>query len=507
MNNKSQIVRNLERVSSLFFLLLISCTVVSSQCPNVVIESANLLVPNGNTIEGAFLFDIEDQDSFDLSKVKVISKPSQTVFEGDSDIDEAIMDGSKNFEIVLRKALPPNDTEVEVIISNIRLKCGQNNSFQNVSSASKSGKIYRDKDVTELADKTRKDLENAVAQAKTSEEKNFFAGFSVASGQGGTTEGNGDISINQTFYRSDFGKSGLFDKAIVSLHIKKSTAENADLKQFTTGLTFRKTFLIGGKKTISDVNQKVDNLLKLQPSFELIQDVENSDTSIQTLKKKSFFTGLLVDQTFNLEGEAFDFDSVNFVSDTQLSLASIAKRLGTGTNGFYSLRLLGGGEFGRVLQKPEETTTKGATQAELDKVDWISRGKVGGIFTLRYLPFDNAGNKWGIQLDLKFVNRYLFSNEIVIKDSETEETTAKSIFGTPMETAEEKFVTITKGNRAYGQADLKIFPFGGNFGRVGFKLSYINGSLPPAFTPTKAFTFGFVIESSDDKSNDEPITP
>ena len=59
-------------------------------------------------------------------------------------------------------------------------------------------------------------------------------------------------------------------------------------------------------------------------------------------------------------------------------------------------------------------------------------------------------------------------------------------------------------NRAWRQPDLKVFLFGDGTKRYGLKVSYNNGQLPPAFTPTKGFQFGLVVESSDDKQSGEP---
>jgi hypothetical protein len=55
------------------------------------------------------------------------------------------------------------------------------------------------------------------------------------------------------------------------------------------------------------------------------------------------------------------------------------------------------------------------------------------------------------------------------------------------------------GVRSYGQIDLKVF-FGESIaGRIGFKLSYNRGRLPPVFADVKAFEFGFLLESAEDK--------
>jgi hypothetical protein len=96
-----------------------------------------------------------------------------------------------------------------------------------------------------------------------------------------------------------------------------------------------------------------------------------------------------------------------------------------------------------------------------------------------------------VELNLGYVNRHLFSSEVFTQESTKDGETTR------------KLVTIGKGNRAWRQADLKLFLFGNQSARYGVQLSYQNGQLPPAFTPTKGFKFGLVIESSDDKQSGE----
>ena len=65
-----------------------------------------------------------------------------------------------------------------------------------------------------------------------------------------------------------------------------------------------------------------------------------------------------------------------------------------------------------------------------------------------------------------------------------------------------KVVPITTGRKGWIQADLKFF-----FGvvlfktRPGIKVSYQRGSLPPVYSYTKSFNFGFVFESTDDDNS------
>jgi hypothetical protein len=110
---------------------------------------------------------------------------------------------------------------------------------------------------------------------------------------------------------------------------------------------------------------------------------------------------------------------------------------------------------------------------------------------MRLLPAA-TGDNWGIEFNAAFVNRTLFNSEIF-----TEATT---------DAGENKIKTVSigKGNKAYRQANLKVFLFGNDKARYGVNLSYMNGRLPPAFAPTKGFQFGLLVESTDDQQNDKP---
>src|SRR5262249_54277894 len=215
----------------------------------------------------------------------------------------------------------------------------------------------------------------------------------------------------------------------------------------------------------------------------------NTSTAGHDDRSKGFFRVLMINEGLNLEGEAFDFKTTNFVSDMHIELASIAKKLGSG---FYNLNLFAGPEIGRNLSKPDGATAVGVTADQLGKVDWITRFKAGGQFTLRLLPAGKEDN-WGVELDLGYVNRRIFNSEVFTQQTMKDGQTIK------------KLVTIGEGNRAWRQADLKVFLFGDQSMRYGLKFAYTNGQLPPAFTPTKSFQFGLFAESSDDKRSGEPV--
>jgi hypothetical protein len=90
-----------------------------------------------------------------------------------------------------------------------------------------------------------------------------------------------------------------------------------------------------------------------------------------------------------------------------------------------------------------------------------------------------------VTFSAKALERYLFKKESIF-----DETTQKAI-------------SIGKGSKYWLQSDLKITTgINAGFGRVGFKMTYINGSLPPVYTVVKTFKFGVVFETNDDDNSD-----
>ena len=428
--------------------------------------------------------------SIPTDQVVIVTKPSNTIYTkgGLAFASAPSPPGPKYLTITLNDtpALPADDNEASIMLNNLPFDC---NGPTIVPSTTATGKIYGKNNLGELADEAKKALDDAAAHAKTSDEKNIFAGFAAAKGQGGKTAGDADISFNKTLWGSPVGAGGIFDKVVVSFQAKKSSGDKADPRHFTTGITFRKTMLLQGRKLFNEQQELIRTGLTQPQSVG--SSLQTLETNNETLIRRGFFRALLIDETLNLEGEAFDFKTVNFVSDTQFKVASISKKL-FGTNGFWNLRLVAGPELGRNLNKPGQPGSGTPTTPALNSVNWITRFKTGAQLALRYLPADNSGTNWGVELDLAFVNRHLFSNEVLTDVTNT---------GSNSPT---KTITVGKGNKAWRQADLKIFPFGDEKARYGFKLSYTHGQLPPAFTFTKSFQYGFVIETKDDKSSGKP---
>lgn len=398
---------------------------------------------------------------------------TSTVLTPTSPITTLSGTGRDTLLIALQSPVPPSATKVTVTLSDLAFECPSAASPTLIGAASITGNVTPNNTLL-ASDIEALNEANKAAAAKRSGDKNFRMGFTTVKADSGDAEGAADISFIRKFPNSQQGTGSLFnffDQADISFDLKKSSAEQADPRHLTLGFNLRKSFLVFSRLRVPSPGAGALTLSEAQ----------------NRVRNKGFFRVLLIKQGFNLEGEAFDFKTTNFVSDTHFELASIAKKLGPG---FYNLNVFAGPEIGRNLAKPDAAAATGATEAQLAAADWITRLKAGGEFTLRLLPAA-SGDNWGVELNLGYVNRHLFSSEVFTQESTKDGETTK------------KLVTVGKGNRAWRQADLKLFLFGNQSARYGVQLSYQNGQLPPAFTPTKGFKFGLVIESSDDRQSGE----
>src|SRR5205085_2736906 len=146
----------------------------------------------------------------------------------------------------------------------------------------------------------------------------------------------------------------------------------------------------------------------------------------------------------------------------------------------------GGVEIGQNLNNGTNQTM-GTTQMAAatdptspNTVDWIARYKYGAELALSFRDLKTRFLFKRVELNAQFVGRYLFRKEVMFDQS------------TMMN------ITTTKGMKPWTQVDLKAYVADTPAGRFGLKLSYNKGSLPPVFSPTNSFQFGFVYETADD---------
>ena len=112
----------------------------------------------------------------------------------------------------------------------------------------------------------------------------------------------------------------------------------------------------------------------------------------------------------------------------------------------------------------------------------VVRYKGGVSFGLFWkAPNPNTALIKKVMLQAQGVDRYLFSEE--------------SAFDRASNTAS----GVAEGNKHYVQADLKVYLAATAQGNYAFRASYVNGGLPPVFTDSRTFRYGFVFESADKK--------
>lgn len=301
-------------------------------------------------------------------------------------------------------------------------------------------------------------------EAKSSDEKNIFASGFTTKGEGNDAEGGAEIHLNS----KDLGVPNLF----AALHLLKGTGENADPKNFELELKHRTTFIFG-RKSLADARDAVNN-----GNTALAQ-------SLIDAYQKRLLSSIHLDLGGKLEAEALGFDVANFVGDGSVKILSRTKTLFGSKSGFYKFRLIPAGlELGYNLGKGDEAAAAAVDPklaAQLAEVDWITRYKAGANFTLFYRNVESKLPFKRIEVDLKGVYRYLFNREVKF-----DETTKKNIL-------------TDKGHKPWFQADLKFFLADSDRGKVGFKLTFNRGSLPPVFAQTKSFQFGLIFETSDDE--------
>jgi hypothetical protein len=325
-----------------------------------------------------------------------------------------------------------------------------------------------------IADKLEEQFQVLERTPKTSDEKNIFASGFAAKGEGDNAEGGTQIDLNS----NQLGIPGLF----VSLHLNKTTADNADPKHLSAGITYRSTYLFGS----SGADETRNQLAIARNPNSTPQQVEaalNEVTRLTGERQKMTLGALFFDLGANLEGEALNFKVTNFVGDAALQLQSRTKKLFGSKNGYWKFRLMpaaieGGKNLnvdseGQQMSTPEEAMN-------LREINYVARFKFGGALTLFYSNQDNNFPFKRVEADIRGVDRYLFLREVMF-----DETT--------------KMNTMTdKGNKPWFQLDGKFFLADTPNGRFGLKISYNRGSLPPVFADTNSFQFGFIIESADD---------
>jgi hypothetical protein len=199
-------------------------------------------------------------------------------------------------------------------------------------------------------------------------------------------------------------------------------------------------------------------------------------------KYNPVWLGALEDFAIKIEGDPTQFKAANVVGDGDIRILTRTLKLFGSTNGYFRARpLVVGFEGGKSITG--DTTTTATTPTTTPSVNWIARGKVGADFTLFYDNPKTAGPIKRVEINAGGVERYLFLKEI------------------NYDTATNQDSTTGKGSRPYFQSDVKLFFYeDAKNGRLGLRMAYTRGSLPPVFANVKSFQFGLVYETADDKA-------
>lgn len=343
---------------------------------------------------------------------------------------------------------PTDETRVEVVLQN------PDNDL--------TGPIVFPADAKKTLANIQSTLNDKVSSAKSSDEKNLFAGVAVTVPSGSDAQGSGDFVFNKEFWAYQVHNGALFDSANVGLTLKKSSAKLADPRHFSAGLDLRKTFLFHGKE--------YDKVKKAIQS----SNPDNAQGELAKLQSH-FWPTLFFDNGVSFEGDVrgVSLGNVsNFVFNSQLKLASATAQFSRA--GYFFLRIIPAGiEAGYNLQNADAPALDGKS---------LARYKSGGTMTFRYDSNNNAAlNR--IDLELNAVDRYLFQRELTL-DSATNLVTL-----------------LDKGNKYYAEGNMKFYFLKLGKGRPGFRVTFKRGFLPPTFAFTKAFDAGFFYESADDKTS------
>jgi hypothetical protein len=387
--------------------------------------------------------------------------PSNQTVKGTDVVELALAMSESGFrELLIQTAptftwQPGTDKELEITLGPITLQCGAATIIVKAKVVDSSSSQL---DQFALA---KTELEKATAYATPVDQKNFYAMVAAAKGSDGDGAGAADISIDQTVFSPARQVGALFDNAAIKFMTKKSTGANADPRTQLVGVEFTKALLWGAAN-------------RARKGEEI---TANERTNL--LSARGWTRGMVIYELLNLEGDAYDFNAVNFVSDTQFTVPSIAKRLGT--RGFWNFRVLTGTEIGRSRRQPDAGTAPTVTSTAIS--DYIVRSKLGADVALRWGRADADPSKFAIELDAGHVTRFLYQPESALKDIVADGKTTQ------------ERVTIEKGQRHWTQVNLRVFLFGTEQARYGVQLTYYNGSLPPLFAQANAFQFGMVIDA------------
>jgi hypothetical protein len=414
---------------------------------NIIIK----FLPSGKVVPATLINDINQPNAAAADTLSLTGFDDERVQIGILDQPEASPD--------------PGDDQVEVTFSVLHFVGGTKEGVES------TGKVYNRANIKERVEETRQALKDAVAHAKTDEEKTAFIGLNVVVPSGDDSEGSGDISFNRDLYASTLGQAALFDQIKFGFVLKKASEDKADPRHFDLGFTFRKTFLRASRTKLNRIKGAINNSSQatVEP-LQLIQDINDL--------QQDFVRAFIFDNALRFEGDVSGSgisNVSNLLWDTQLQVATVSRAF-AGQTGFWNFRLVPVGfEIGGNLTNDDDPTQEKTS---------LARIKTGGELNLIFKAGDPAEPISRIVLSATALERYLFKRETTI-----DEMTQMAIL-------------TDKGSKYWLEADLKVTTgVRLGVGRVGFRVTFNRGSLPPVYNFVKTFKFGVFFETNDDDNS------
>jgi hypothetical protein len=392
---------------------------------------------------------------------------------GDTRLLIGIIELEENDPGQKNSAPDPGDDKVEITFGVLHFAAMSSPAAPAViqKNVSGRGKIYNKTNINERVEETRQTLADAVAHAKTDDEKDAFVAFSVVVPAGGNSQGSGDISFNRDLYASTLGQAALFDHVKLGFHLNKASETASDPRHFDLGFTFRKTFLRANAAKLSSIKNAINNdAISEFASTDVVQDINDL--------QQDFIRAYIFDNAIRFEGDVSTRgigNVSNLIWDAQLQVATVSRAL-AGQTGFWNFRWVPAGveAGGNLTNNDNPTSVKGS----------LVRAKTGGEFNLIFKAGDPNEPVSRIQISARALERYLFMDE------------------NTLDPVTKLAVVADKGSKYWLQADLKIgtgVKVGA--GRVGFRASFQRGYLPPVYNYVKTFNFGVVFETNDDDNS------
>lgn len=377
----------------------------------------------------------------------------------------------------------PGDDEVMVTLNRVHFGRTVDDNGKEVSPAGEAtgvtgtGTIINRGNLDKRIEQDYEALKNSVAHAKTDDEKDAFIGLNVVvpSG-GGKAEGGADISFNKDLRPATLGQAALFNHIILGFKLKKASEETSDARHFEIGINFRKTFLRLNNADLNTIKSALAGATSVDKDG--AKQKEGEALAAINRLQKNFIRDYIWDNALRFEGDVSDrgiSNVSNLLWDSQLQVATVSRAF-AGQTGFWNFRWVPVGfEFGGNL-----TNNDDPTQAKRSLARLKSGGELNLIFKAASL--DEPISR--VVLSAKALERYLFKNEATLDEMT------------------KKVVMTDKGSKYWLQADLKVSSgFRVGVSRVGFKLTFERGFLPPVYSFVKTFKFSVFFETNDDDNS------